>query len=628
MPMFADLPLTSRRTAALALAAAVVATAAPVTPLAAQSATGRPTITKVDPPNWWTGHSINPVRVLVRGTNLGGAQIDCGRLTCSNIRTNARGTYAFVDVTIASGTTPGAYPIAFRTGAGRAAFTFTVDAPLPREGRFQGFGIDDVIYLVMPDRFANGDPSNDDPAKSKGLLDRKNPRGYHGGDIEGIRQKLPYLKSLGITAIWFTPVFDNTDVADKASMRPGDPVMTAYHGYHASDFYAVEDRFGDMAALRRLVDDAHAQGIKIIMDQVENHTGPEHPWLTDSPTPTWFNGTREQHLPNNWQTWTLADRYANPVVRDSTLKGWFANILPDLNQDDPDVSRYLIQNTLWWLGMTGIDGIRQDTWFYAPRSFWAPWMAAIKREYPTVRVVGEAYDGDPVLLSFFEGGRVGWDGIDGSVDYLFDFPLAFPTRRAFATGSSVREVAMMLARDRVYLRPNELVTFLSNHDVPRFMGEPNATIDGLLLAFTFQLTARGIPSIYYGDEIALPGGGDPDNRRDFPGGFPGDAANAFEARGRTADQQRVFSHVQRLLALRAARAELRTAPTEHLVVDEQLYAYRRGATLVVINNGTAPTSVTVPSAALGAPVVGTCTATTSAAGRVTIAMPARTSCVF
>lgn len=599
------------------LAAACLAGAAS---LAAQP----PSITKVEPPNWWTGHSINPVRVLVRGTNLGGAAFTCGALTCGNVRVNDRGTYAFVDVTVPSGTAPGRYPLRLQTPKGSARFDFAVDAPLPRQGRFQGFGANDVIYLVMPDRFADGDPANNDPAKSKGLYDRANPRAYHGGDLEGIRRKLPYLKQLGVTAVWYTPVFDNTDVADSASFRPGERFHTAYHGYHARDFYGVEERFGDMAALRRLTDEAHALGIKVIMDQVENHAGPFHPWVDDPPTPTWLNGTKANHLPNNWQVWTLADPYANPAVRDSTLKGWFAGILPDLNQDDPELARYLIQNTLWWIGVTGVDGIRQDTWPYAPRTFWAQWMAAIKREFPTVRVVGEMWDGDPALLAFFEGGRTGWDGVDDAVDHLFDFPLAFPTRRAFASGGPVREVAMMLARDRLYQRPQDLVTFLSNHDVARFMSEPDATIEGLLLGFTFQLTARGIPMIYYGDEIALRGGNDPDNRRDFPGGFPGDPKDAFTEAGRTPEQQRVFAHVQTLLRLRAERAELRSGPTEHLLVDPQLFAYRRGRTVVVLNNGTTAATVRLPAAVRTPAVVGGCAAPADG----TLVVPARTGCVF
>ncbi|HEV7588265.1 MAG TPA: alpha-amylase family glycosyl hydrolase, partial [Longimicrobium sp.] len=493
--------------------------------------------------------------------------------------------------------------------------------------RFQGFGPDDVIYLVMPDRFANGDPSNDDPAQSPGVLDRANGRRYHGGDLAGIRARLPYLKELGVTAIWMNPVYDNTNHLDYKEVYQGQPT-TAYHGYHAIDYYAVDEHFGDLALLRQLVDDAHAQGIKVILDMVANHTSPHHPWVTNSPTPTWFNGTEASHLSNTWQIWTLADPHGSPALREPVLGGWFVNILPDLNQDDPEVARYLVQNTLWWADMTGIDGIRQDTWPYVPRRFWRDWMAAIRRDHPRMRVVGEVFDGDPATVSFFEGGRARFDGNDDGVDALFDFPLFFPLRRTFAEGRSIREVAQMLGRDHLYQRPESLVTFLGLHDVVRFMGETGATSDGLKLAFTFLLTARGTPLLYYGDEIALAGGGDPDNRRDFPGGWPGDARNAFAASGRTAAEQQMFDHVRRLLRLRAEHPELREGATENLYLSDQAFVYRRGASVVALNNDTTSVELRLPAVDVATDALGLCAPPRRVVDGVVIAIPARTGCVF
>jgi glycosidase len=587
-----------------------------------------PTFEKAEPPNWWAGHSINPVRVLVRGQNLAGARAQCSRVTCAVAKVNAAGTYAFVDVTIPAGTAAGSYPISLRTASGSVSVPFTVTAPLSRAGRFQGFGLDDVIYLIMPDRFANADPSNDSPAKSPGLIDRTKGRYYHGGDLAGVRQRLPYLKSLGITAIWLNPVYDNNDKLNERERYDG-AAITDYHGYGAIDFYAVDEHFGTMGELRQLVDDAHRSGIKIILDMVANHTGPYHPWVTNSPTPTWFNGTQERHLANTWQLWTLADPYSTPEMRKATLDGWFIDLLPDFNQNDPEVSRYIIQNTLWWAAMTGLDGIRQDTWPYVPRSFWRDWMTAIKREYPTMRVVGEVFDGDPSLLAFFEGGRRQWDGLDTRVDALFDFPLLFPLRRAFAEGKPLRELAQMLGRDHLYRDPlSSLVPFLGNHDVQRFMNEPNASVDGLKLAHTFLLTVRGTPLMYYGDEIALPGAGDPDNRRDFPGGWTGDARNAFEASGRTPEQQALFAHVQRLLALRAERRDLRRARMEHVYASEQAFVYRRGATVVALNNDTAAVTIRLPLAALPNDALGICERPRLENGQLAIVVPRRSGCVF
>jgi len=586
-----------------------------------------PSVQKVEPPNWWAGHSINPVRVLVRGKNLTGARATCDRLTCATRKVSATGTYAFVDVTIPAGTTPGSYPLTLSTAGGRVAAPFTVSPALPRAGRFQGFGPQDVVYLIMPDRFANGDTTNDRPAKSPGLIDRSKGRYYHGGDLAGVRQRLPYLKSLGITAIWLNPIYDNNDKLNEKETYDGQAI-TDYHGYGAVDFYAVDEHLGTLADFRQLVDDAHRAGIKIILDMVANHTGPYHPWVNDSPTPTWFHGTAAKHLANTWQVWTLADPYSTPAMREATLDGWFIDILPDLNQSDPEVARYINQNTLWWAGVSGIDGIRQDTWPYVPRAFWRDWMTAIKREYPSMTVVGEVFDGDPSLVAFFQGGRRGWDGIDTRVDALFDFALLFPLRRAFAEGKSLREVAQMLSRDHLYPDAASLMTFLGNHDVGRFMNESGATIDGLRLAYTFLLTVRGTPLLYYGDEVAMPGGSDPDNRRDFPGGWRSDPRNAFDASGRTTEQQAVWSHVQRLLKLRAERSDLRTGRMEHLQAGEQSFVYRRGRTVVALNNDTAAATIRLPLRSLPDDALGVCARPTTEGGMVTIVIPPRSGCIF
>lgn len=586
-----------------------------------------PTIEKVDPPSWWGNHSINPVRLLIRGQHLTGASLTCPKVSCSGVRVNANGTYAFVDVTIPKGAAAGSYPLALKTAAGSASVPFSIAPTLPATGRFQGFGPDDAVYLIMPDRFANGDTSNDN-GFTPGMLDRTKTRYYHGGDLAGIKQKLPYLKSLGITALWINPLYDNANRLNEKEMYDGKPI-TDYHGYGAVDFYNVDEHFGTLSGFRQLVDDAHAMGIKIILDMVANHTGPYHLWATNAPTPTWFHGTEASHLNNTWQTWTLADKYASPDVKRATLDGWFINILPDLNQDDPDVARYIIQNTLWWVGVSGMDGIRQDTWPYVPRTFWRDWMTAIKREYPKLRVVGEVLDGDASFVSFFEGGRAQFDGVDDKVDMLFDYPLHFAMRNAFAQGKAIREVAQMLSRDHVYKDPaHSLLTLFGSHDVLRFMNEPGATIAGLKLAYTFLLTVRGTPMVYYGDEIAMPGGSDPDNRRDFPGGWKGDAANAFEANGRTAEQESVWMHVRTLLALRASRPELRAAATVHLVETEQVFVFQRGKTVVALNNGTDAVTVQVPVRALAKDVLGVCGAAVKSGAGVMLTIPRRSGCVF
>ncbi len=574
-------------------------------PVAFGAAPG-PTVAKVEPPSWWPGHSIRTLRLLVRGSQLAGARFEgvAPGLSLGVPLVNARGSYLFVDVTIDAAAAPGPRTLRLATAGGRADVRFEVLPPLAREGRFQGVGPDDVAYLVMPDRFANGDTSNDDPAGAKGLLDRKKKRHYHGGDLEGVRERLPYLKDLGVTALWLNPWYDNVNHLNEREQY-GEGPITDYHGYGATDFYAVDEHLGDLASLQRLVKDAHALGIKIVQDQVANHTGPYHAWVKDPPTPTWFYGTADEHLENNWQTWTGADPYATPATQRETLQGWFVNILPDLNQDDPEVRRYLIQNALWWVGIADLDAIRQDTIPYVHRRFWHDWNAALKREHPQLSAVGEMFDGDPALVSVFQGGRAAFDGVDAGFDSVFDFPLYFSLRQAFGQGGELRDVAKLLSRDRLYPRPELLWTFLGLHDVERFMNEKAACHANLRLAFTTLFTLRGIPLVYYGDEIAMPGKGDPDNRRDFPGGFPGDARDAFAASGRTPDEQSVFEHVRRLARLRRDLAPLRRGRSVTLATAAQTWAFARAtadeAAIVLLNNKNEPVEMEAPLDALALP---------------------------
>jgi len=379
--------------------------------------------------------------------------------------------------------------------------------------------------------------------------------------------RLPYLKDLGVTAIWLTPWYDNYDHLNQIELKEGKP-STGFHGYNPQDFYAVEEHFGTLAKLKELVAAAHRSGIRIIQDEVVNHTGPYHPWVDDPPTPTWFNGTKANHLKNSFQTWVLHDPRPVARLKRETMEGWFLDFLPDLNQHDPDVSRYLIQNTLWWIGVTGLDGIRMDTWQYVPNDFWRDWNAAVKREFPRFRVVGEVKDGDVVHTAYFQ--KTG-------AESLLDFPLFYAIRQAFAEGGPIDQIPKTLARDYLYPNPDILVTLLGGHDDGRFMSEKGATIDGLKLANAFLLTTRGVPQLYYGDEIAMTGPDEPTTRRDFP-------AEAFTSAGRTKEQQELFQYIRRLIQLRKELAPLRNAPLVNLYVSEQQYVYARGNVVVAINN--------------------------------------------
>lgn len=560
-------------------------------------------VDRVEPPNWWAGHSHNPVRLLLSGTNLNAIQLAAPRgFSISNLAVNPAGTYAFFDLFIPPTASPGQRDLLVNNANQSVPVPFIISPALPRAGRFAGFSPDDVIYLAMTDRFANGDPTNDDPAVSRGLHNRTKPRDYHGGDFQGVINHLPYLRDLGITALWLTPWYENVNHPNTKEKYTHDNqrstngiASTDYHGYGAVDFYGVEEHFGSMNKLCELVTTAQAAGLKVIQDQVANHTGPYHAWVQNPPTPTWFNGTAAQHLDNSWQTWTLAERNPPTDQLKSTLEGWFINILPDLNQNDPETATYLIQNSLWWIGMTGLDVVRQDTLPYVPRRYWAQWTTAIKKEYPNLTILGEMFEAKPELVAFFQGGRPQFDGIDSGIDTLFDFPLYYALRDVFAKRQSATKLAQTLAADTNYVDASNLVTFLGLHDTARFMSEPGATVAGLQLAFTYLLTTRGTPMIYYGDEIAMTGRGDPDNRRDFPGGWADDTHNAFTAAGRTEIEERLHAHVKKLLALRRELTPLRRGKLVQLESDQHTGVFARvtqdDAVLIAFNNNDQPRTV-------------------------------------
>jgi glycosidase len=523
----------------------------------------------------------------------------------------------------------------------KTEFEFEILPKTVSPTKHRGYTPDDVIYFVIPDRFADGDPTNNDPAKSKGLYDRKFGRHYHGGDLQGLINKLKYLKSLGVTAIWTTPIYDNNDKPDYKEMYEGMPFTTGYHGYGAVDMYAVDEHLGDLGKLKEFVQTAQKMGFKVIQDQVANHTSPYHAWAENPPTPTWWNGTVANHPNNNWQKWTAMNPRATYQTQSSNIDGWFINILPDFNQNDAEVEKYLIQNSLWWLNEAGFDAIRMDTLPHVPRSFWQKWGTAIHKEYPKVNILGELYDGDPALVSYFQRGKKGHDGIDAQIDTLYDFPLFYQIRNAFAKGESIRGISQMLSRDWLYPNPNVLTTFLGVHDMERFMHENGATIEGLKLAQTFIMTNRGTPLLYYGDEIAMQGGGDPDNRRDFPGGFPSDGINAFEASGRTKQQNEVWNHLAKLGQLRQKYGALRNGKSLDLLDEEQQMAYARlidekFAVLMVFNNDKKPVEVSfdvsminaIPKNSLMKDELGKVSDIKIENGKVKFTMPARTAGIF
>ena len=565
-----------------------------------------PQVDRIEPPSWWAGHTINPVRLLIRGHGLNYVSVSAGKgspFEVSGQTVNRWGTYMFVNLHIDPAARPGVYDLHFTTGTGSKDLPFRINAPLDSSTHFQGITTDDVIYLIMPDRFADGDARLNSPADSPPEAnDRRNPRAWHGGDFRGIIERLPYLKDLGVTAIWLTPWYDNWNGVNRCD-KPWCP-NTYYHGYHAIDYYSVEDRFGTLETLRELVERAHALGIKVIQDQVANHVGSQNPWVKQPPLDDWFHGTPASHTRNPFRGDMLLSPHAPDAERRKTLDGWFSDDLPDMNQEEPEVARYEIQNSLWWVGVTGIDGIRQDTVQYMPRFFIRDLNVALKRQYPHAWMVGEVFDTDPIHTSYFVGGRAGWDGVDTHMDAVFDFPAWDVSRKVFTGKIPANVLRYILRSDSLYADPSRLVTMANNHDTRRFMSLEGATLEGAMLHLAFLTTIRGTPQLYSGEEIAIQGGDDPDNRRDFPGGFAGDAHNAFTQAGRSATERRMFEWTRDLLRLRREHSAIRHGSLTDLFFDEDSYAYaRRDASetiVVALNRAAAPKEIVFPASFLDA----------------------------
>ena len=562
-----------------------------------------PVVNKVEPPNWWVG--LTPeLLLLLSGKNLEATHASCNlpEVVVSRTQSSSGGSYLFMWLKFAPGLKSGTAVCRILTTHGEASFELPIAARKQLLGRNQGLSLDDVIYLIMPDRFSNGDPTNDEPSEFKGSHDRANPHAYHGGDLRGIKAHLPYLKELGVTTIWLTPIVKNGAPED-------------YHGYGAVDLYAVDPHLGTLLDYQELVEAAHHEHMKVFFDAVPNHVGPRNPWAKNAPTTEWFHGTPEHHL-NSGSPWKqsfyglagnkleandpfelLADPHTPPLLRKNLTDGWFFGLLPDLNTEDPLVVAYLVQNSIWWAEISGLDGYRLDTFPYVPRTFWAEWHAELRRIYPRLSTIGEVFHPDPTVTSFFVGGRRGWDGIDTQLTTVFDYPMYFVLREVLLADAPASRLADILRQDSLYPHPEFLVPFFGNHDVPRFAGVAGATPAKLKLAYGLTLTLRGVPQLYYGDELGMTGGGDPDNRHDFPGGWMEDRKDAFAREGRTSEQQATFEYVQGLLRLRRENDALRTGKLWHLASDDSSYVFLRESDeeklVVAFHNGKSERQMTI-----------------------------------
>lgn len=528
---------------------------------AATSANGAPCVYQVDPPNWWT--DMPSPMLLLYGRNLRNAKIAVRGRDVDVTRTqfSANGHYAFVWLKEPQSAKPQTLTVSLTTSRGNIAFPFTLQKRKPASAGFQGFSPADTIYLIMTDRFADGDLKND-PHPSQLAL----PRGWHGGDFKGIENHLNYLKQLGVTTIWITPAYDNE----------GSP--QSYHGYSATNMYKPDPHFGTVQDYKNMVAAIHARGMKFVLDTVPNHVGPGNPWATDPPTPNWLHGTLAHHLVAQSNFAALVDPHADWAQRKATEDGWFANVLPDLNQSSPLVSQYLIQNAIWWIETGGVDGLRIDTFPYVSRTFWQQFNGELHELFPHLTSVGEVFNPDPSIVSYFAGG-VSHDGIDTHLWTPFDYPTFFALRAVLTHKKPMSYLEKIWRQDSLYPHPERLVPFFGNHDTVRFMSLPGVTVQDLKLAYGIVLTMRGTPEIYYGDEIAMTGGPDPNNRHDFPGGFPGDKHDAFTAAGRTPVQNEVHNWVEGLLHFRDSQPVFGDGGQQDILYNATTLVYLRARNL-------------------------------------------------
>jgi glycosidase len=515
-----------------------------------------PRIDKVDPPGWWAG--LPSPMLLVHGEGFKHARFSVNGtgVTLKRKQVSENGHWAFLWLDTKSAA-PQKLTIIAESDSGKAEAAYALEARTATPNAHAGFSSADVLYLIMTDRFAHGGSAAGPPGD-----DRSAPHGWHGGNLAGIEQRVDYLKQLGVTAVWTTPVDSNGAMPD------------SYHGYAATDLYAVDPHFGTLDDYRHLSEALHARGIKLVIDFVPNHIGVQHPWVQDPPAPDWLHGTREHHLAFDYDFYQLVNPHAPRRDWRGITMGWFTDAMPDVNQENPLVSQYLIQNAMWWIETAQLDGIRLDTFPYVSRAFWHDFHAALHRVYPHLTTVGEIMNGDPVVTSLFAGG-VARNGVDSGLDTPFDYPLHFAMRDVLAHDKPMTELADVMRQDALYPHPERLVIFVGNHDTPRFITEAGGSVEKLKLAQGLVLTLRGMPQIYSGDEIGMTGGADPDNRHDFPGGFAGDPHNAFTQAGRSSAEQDVFAWTSALVAYREAHAELKTGIEQNLFADADVFAFVR-----------------------------------------------------
>ena len=539
-------------------------------------------IDRVEPPSWFTGMKETELQLMIHGSDISGfiVKTDYPGISIRTLVKTTNPNYLFVNLQIGENALPGNVKLVFTNGTTQIIHNY----PLLQhpEGQARGFNSSDVIYLLMPDRFANGDPSNDNAEGMTEKASRNNPNGRHGGDLKGITDHLEYLKNLGVTGIWLNPFLENNQQA------------YSYHGYSTTDFYRVDPRYGTNDEFRAMVSKAHSMGMKIVMDMIFNHIGSGHWWMKDLPSDDWIHQF-SKFTRTNYKASVYMDPYASNADATIMERGWFDRSMPDLNQSNPLVEKYLTQNSLWWIAYFGIDGIRMDTYPYPDKAMMARWAQRVNDEFPGFFVVGEVWYEEPALTAYWAKGKINPGGFDSHLPSITDFPLSLSTHGAFTESDSgtrgLTRFYNILSQDFLYPDPLRNVIFLDNHDMTRFFTQTGTRPEIYKMALAFILTTRGIPQFYYGTEILMEGDksrGDGDLRKDFPGGWSGDVVNAFTGKDLTGAQTDALAFTRKLLAWRKGKEVIHSGKLRHFIPENGLYVYFRynekESVMIILNN--------------------------------------------
>jgi neopullulanase len=558
----------------------------------AQAQKNRSSITRIDPTFWWVGMKDQNLQLLVYGPQAGTYtySINYPGVTLVKAHTVENPNYAFLDLTIAPSTKPGSFKITGEKGNQKLSRSYELKART-QDPKGQGISSADFVYLVLPDRFANGDPKNDkfkDMADTQ--ADRNNPFLRHGGDIQGIQNHLNYFEEMGVTALWLNPIIEN----NQPLTDEGGQMRSAYHGYAFTDHYQVDKRFGGNEAYKKLVQTAHAKGMKVVQDAVYNHVGINHWFIKDLPSKDWvhqfptYTNTSHKFQP-------IIDPYGSKADWSIMMNGWFVPHMPDLNHDNPLVANYLIQHALWTVENFGVDAWRIDTYMYNEDQFMNRCNQALMDEYPNIHIFGESWVNNVIAQARFTRNKIAFpfkSNQPGTLDFVLWTAMNDALNQKFGWDEGVSKVHQVLAQDVVYEDPMKLVTFLDNHDMNRYFSVVGEDFDKYKMGITWLMTTRGIPSLYYGTEILMKNFKDPSDaevRKDFPGGFAGDKENKFTAAGRNARENEAFNFVKTLANYRKNTPALHSGKLMQFVPKEGTYLYFRydnQKTIMVATNST------------------------------------------